>query len=49
MIKTASFAALVASMATQAVAECDLVCAAIYSVDQETCDCVPIKWMECHS
>merc|ERR1712003_374136 len=29
-------------------AECDLMCAAIYSVDTETCDCVPIAMMECH-
>ena len=28
--------------------ECDLVCAMIYSVDPESCACVPIEWMECH-
>ena len=28
--------------------ECDLVCAAIYSFDPDTCACVEIEWMECH-
>ena len=42
-------AAAAAIMATRAFAtECDLMCAMIYSVDQETCKCVPIAWMECH-
>ena len=27
---------------------CDLMCAAIYSFDPDTCDCVEIEWMECH-
>ena len=47
-MKTASFAALLATMATQAPADCDLFCIAIYSVDVENCACVPIEWMECH-
>ena len=28
--------------------ECDLMCAAIYSFDLETCQCKAIEWMECH-
>ena len=28
--------------------ECDLMCAMIYSIDRETCSCVPIRYMECH-
>ena len=28
--------------------ECQMMCAAIYSVDYESCSCVPIKFMECH-
>ena len=27
---------------------CEIACAAIYSVDPDTCECVPIEWMECH-
>ena len=39
---------VVASLSATVTAVCDLMCAAIYSVDQENCKCVPIKWMECH-
>ena len=39
---------VVASFSATATAVCDLMCAAIYSVDEENCKCVPIEWMECH-
>ena len=44
MIKTISAAVLLASQAHA----CDIVCAAIYSVDTDACACVPITMMECH-
>ena len=25
-----------------------MMCAAIYNLDPNTCQCVPIEWMECH-
>ena len=44
-----SFLALAAlATAGMVAAECDIMCAAIYSVDTENCECVGIKWMECH-
>ena len=42
------FAVLNAVATTFAAAECDIMCAMIYSVDMDKCECVPISWMECH-
>ena len=42
------FIASVAAVAMARASACDLICAAIYSVDPVACDCVPIEWMECH-
>ena len=49
MMKTFTVGSLMTVMAVSSSAqECDLMCAMIYSLDQEACACVPIKWMECH-
>ena len=41
-------AAILLAKASLAAAECDLMCIAIYSMDPVKCECVPIKFMECH-
>ena len=45
-MRTATFAAAIVAIMSDAALGCDMMCAAIYSQD-EFCNCVPIKWMEC--
>ena len=45
MQKYLAFTALIVVAHAKA---CDLICAMIYSVDVNTCECVPIYGMECH-
>ena len=46
-MRTATFAAAIVAIMSDAALGCDMMCAAIYSQD-EFCNCVPIAWMECH-
>ena len=39
---------VVASLSATATAVCNLMCAGIYTLDLEKCECVPIEYMECH-